>query len=201
MRRMWDSPALRGLLIAAAVLIVVVGVFVGVVAYVFGTNEDGGSVRMTPEQISRFETSMARLPSLEEARAELDRRVVGVAEIATRLSPSLVFAWDTADNPNTESPCDADTRGRVGKSRYRTADGGIDDSVWPSFVEAVRNYLGIDDGGDQQVMRDKPGSHDVDFRAADGFRIQVGSAGRTVVNGSTRCLLPQTDKDAVLAGR
>jgi hypothetical protein len=130
------------------------------------------------------------LPSLAETKAQVQSAMEEIRAAVGTLIPSA--QWKTVDEGatgNCEHPYEQSGGKREFLPNLIASNVAVSEQDWMKIAdEAERIAAGLD-ATDVQVMRDKPGNHDVWFTGPTGLFIKVSYGGNLVVAGYTGCRL------------
>lgn len=149
-----------------------------------------------PVNAAKALQELQALPSFEDTKAQVLGVMHEITTAARQLMPST--SWETLDQGMAETchrpPYEqADARGFFLPDEVAT-NVNLSEQNWPKIQEAAKTAAAKLDATEIQVMKDKPGDHDVGFYGPGGLFIKVGYGGNLVVSGYTGCRLPQEKK-------
>lgn len=144
-----------------------------------------------PEATTQAAAALADLPSLEQARADLEGAVLQLAAYIDTLVPNLQWRWEGAESSSgCLPPYDHTDGGRV-YLRHYAASAPVPDDVWPQVAQRAKELAAPLGAVDVEGFGDNPGKHGARYYGPDGVAFWVRSEAVAVITSNTGCRLPQ----------
>ncbi|VBA60395.1 LppA family lipoprotein [Mycobacterium attenuatum] len=148
-----------------------------------------------PSAAAHALAELKTLPSFEDTKVQVQDVMNEITTAASKIIPSII--WETLDEGSTGN-CQQPYEQTDGKRHFLPDAVAVRVSVsetdWTKIVEAAKQAAAKIGVTNVQVIKDRPGDHDVWFSGPTGAFIKVGYRGNLVVSGYTGCRLPRDKK-------